>query len=82
MYTGALLTHIVAVISALGLTNGRKLLNANGAVLNAYEKKFDLKRDKDVAPKGLGISMVTLCHIGQKNGVKLTRGRPKLEEAA
>ena len=82
IYTGALLSHMIAVITALGLTNGRKLLNANGIILYNLEKKFNFKRDRALAPKGLGVSMVTLCKMGQTHGVKLVRGRPKLDKKA
>ena len=82
LYTGALLAHIVALITALGLTKTRKLLNSAGAVRNAFQKKFGVTVDKAVVKKPLGISMVTLCHIGQEAGVQLKRGRPATKEAA
>ena len=76
VYTGAVLVYILSLIGTMGLTKTRKLLNAQGAVLNSLERKFGVKRDRFLVPKALGISMVTLCHAGQKACIQLKRGRP------
>ena len=73
-YVGEVREYIVALVTAHGATNARKILNANGLKQN---KKWLVLRDAAVCPKALGISMPTVLKFAHKAGIKLTAGRPK-----
>jgi hypothetical protein len=65
VYVGTLESNIVKVIRKHGLTYGRKYLAKNGVQARPGAKARRLK-----------ISMTTLGKLADRNGVKLTAGRP------
>ena len=83
VYAGVVRLYIIGLISLLGLTKTRKVLNNAGAVRKAACKKFSLDYDglMLVIPHKLNISMLKLFQLGREGGLTLTRGRPKTKVA-
>jgi len=70
VYTGNQKRHIVGLVRQNGATNARKILNAEPG------SELASKRNLNVVPEPLGISMPTLLKFAAAAGVVLHRGRP------
>jgi len=75
VYTGNVKKHIVGLVRRHGATGARAILNAGGRSKPAQE--LIAKRNSNLIPKPLGISMPTLLKFAAEAGVELFRGRPK-----